>query len=89
LTDLRSEKTKYPDSQQKAKALLHEMGLAHGISTWDSIQSYNAIYGDDFYGFLGTQSHKRPGRPTRYKRNKTELIFQAFLEFFSIEYKSR
>ena len=59
LTDLSSglEDVTYPNSELKAKQLLSEMGKAHGIQYWDSIQTYNVIFKDEFYGFFGKQSH--------------------------------
>ena len=59
LTDLNSVTTniKSTNNQVKAKKLLFEMGEAHGIQFWDSIQTYNVTFADEFYGFFGKKSH--------------------------------
>lgn len=59
LTDLNSvtKNTQSADNQSEAKKLLLEMGEAHGIKFWDSIQTYNATFADEFYGFFGKRSH--------------------------------
>lgn len=36
---------------------MQEMGVAHNIQLWDSIQTYSVTYGDEFYGFFGKQAH--------------------------------
>ncbi len=57
LKDLRPENMELKSNQNKAKQLIHEMGVAHGICLWDSAQTYTATFGDEFYGFFGKQSH--------------------------------
>ena len=57
LSNLKPEVALYPNSYKKAKTVLEEMGVAHGIQVWDTIATYNSIYEDEFYGFLGEQSH--------------------------------
>lgn len=55
--DLRLDEENPHSSQEKAKQLMQEMGEAHGIANWDSIQTYNVIFKDEFYGFIGKQAH--------------------------------
>lgn len=57
LSDLRPKNYTYPNNQKKAKNLLEEMGKAHGITFWDSIQTYTVSFEDEFYGFFGKQAH--------------------------------
>lgn len=52
LADLTSEQPVL-NNPQKAKQLMIAMGEAHSIHLWDSIESYTAVFGDEFYGFLG------------------------------------
>lgn len=57
LSDLQPENYEYPNNPAKAKVLLAEMGQAHGIRFWDSIQAYTISFEDEFYGFFGKQAH--------------------------------
>lgn len=57
LSDLQLEGYQFPSNTDKAKLLLKEMGLAHQIHMWDSIETYNVIFEDEFYGFFGKQFH--------------------------------
>jgi len=57
LSDITPDNVELPNDEEKARALLKEMGKAHGITYWDSIQTYNVKYRDEFYGFIGKQSH--------------------------------
>lgn len=57
LSDITPDNVKFPNDENKARTLLKEMGDAHGITYWDSIETYNVKYRDEFYGFLGKQSH--------------------------------
>ncbi|MDG1330981.1 MAG: hypothetical protein P8P74_01520 [Crocinitomicaceae bacterium] len=57
VVDLRPNEENPLSNQEKAKQLLEEMGTAHGISNWDSIQTYKVTFHDEFYGFIGKQAH--------------------------------
>lgn len=57
LSNLKPESATYSDSHLKARKLLTEMGKVHGISVWDSIDTYNVTFGEEFYGFLGKQGN--------------------------------
>jgi hypothetical protein len=57
LSDLRVDNYQFPNDQEKAQQLMQEMGVAHNIQLWDSIQTYSVTYGDEFYGFFGKQAH--------------------------------
>jgi len=70
LSDLKPENTNFPNSQTKAKQLLADMGKAHGIDIWDSIETYNMIFGDEFYGFFGKQ-----GNPFKESNMKLSLSY--------------
>ena len=67
LTDLRSDDIQYTTSDEKARQLLTEMGEAHGISAWDDIETYQATFGDEFYGLMGKNSHP-------FKEQKMEFL---------------
>ena len=57
LSDLQTQGYHYPNNLDKAKLLLKEMGVAHHIHLWDSLETYTVIYEDEFYGFLGKKAH--------------------------------
>ena len=57
LSDLRLNTYEFPNNPDKAKRLLKEMGIAHQIHLWDSIETYQVIFEDEFYGNLGEQSN--------------------------------
>ena len=66
VSDLRTTDAATPNNPEKARALLEEMGKAHGISSWGGITSYQVIFGDEFYGTIGTNS-------TPFAEPKTQL----------------
>ncbi len=57
LADLRKGHDIESASSAKAQQLLSEMGAAHGIENWKSVKAYEAIFEDDFFGFLGKQGN--------------------------------
>ena len=57
LSDLQPEAYVFPNNEEKARQLMKDMGVAHSIHLWDSIQTYNVTFEDEFYGFLGRLSH--------------------------------
>ncbi|WP_025739910.1 hypothetical protein [Aquimarina pacifica] len=83
LSNLKPENTSFPDSYNKAKIVLTEMGEAHGIQFWDSIQTYNVIYEDEFYGFLGKQSHPFQEQKVKFSLNYIPKIFNGQLEILT------
>ncbi len=70
LSDLKPKDLEYPDSHVTAKKLLADMGKAHGIEVWDTIETYTAKFGDEFYGFFGKQ-----GNPFKEQTMKFSLSF--------------
>lgn len=57
LSDLRSDNLLANNEEAKAKQLLTEMGIAHGIDKWKDISTYTVNFGDEFYGFIGQQGN--------------------------------
>ncbi|MEL6193081.1 MAG: hypothetical protein AAFR66_13565 [Bacteroidota bacterium] len=57
MTDLRADYPIVSGEQAKAQQLMKEMGEAHNIHLWDSIQTYSVVYKDEFYGFMGNQGN--------------------------------
>jgi len=55
--DLRNETANNNPNEKRAKALLQEMGKAHGIANWKNINTYSAEFEDVFFGTLGANSH--------------------------------
>jgi len=70
LSDLKPENAKFTNSQAKAKQLLTDMGKAHGIHVWNSIETYNVTFEDEFYGFIGKQ-----GNPFKEPKMKLSLSY--------------
>jgi len=87
LVDLRAKNELYPNDQLKAQQLMEDMGIAHGIHMWDSIESYTAVYGEEFYGFLGTQSHPFSEQKMQFSLNYIPKTYNGQLEFLTGEEK--
>ena len=75
LSDLQSNGYKFPNNIDKAKLLLQEMGVAHKIHMWDSIDTYNVIFEDEFYGFLGKKSSSFKEQKMTFSMNYIPKIF--------------
>ncbi len=83
LTDLREGDENLHSNQEKAQQLLTEMGIAHGIANWDSIQTYHVIFGDEFYGFTGKQAHPYKEQEIQFSLNYIPKTFNGQLEILS------
>ncbi len=57
IADLRTASVKTDPDTERAKLLLKKVGIAHGIQYWDSIQTYDVKFQDEFFGFFGKQGH--------------------------------
>lgn len=66
LSDLRTADMLENNEESKAKALLAEMGIAHGIDKWKDIKTYTVNFTEEFYGFVGQQNNP-------FKNEKTSL----------------
>lgn len=83
LSDLQLEGYKYPNNPDKGKLLLKEMGEAHQIHIWDRIETYNVIFEDEFYGFLGKQSHPFKEQKMTFSLSYIPKTFNGQLEIVS------
>ena len=83
LSDLQSNGYKFPNNIDKGKLLLQEMGIAHKIHMWDSINTYNVIFEDEFYGFLGKKSSSFKEQKMTFSMNYIPKIFTGQLEIIS------
>jgi len=83
LSDLQLNGYKFPNNTDKAKLLLQEMGIAHQIHMWDSIKTYNVIFEDEFYGFLGKQVHPFKEKNMQFSLNYIPKTFNGQLEIMS------
>jgi len=70
LSDLRSDYILDSNKENKAKLLMIEMGLAHGVDKWKDIKTYTVNFGDEFYGFIGNQ-----GNPFKDKNTSLSLSY--------------
>lgn len=66
LVDIRTEQAKLAGDTDKATSLIQEMQLAHGVQHWKDLESYRVHFTDEFYGFVGKQSHP-------YKEQKVDF----------------
>ena len=57
LSDIRSSEMLEIKEESKAKSLLVEMGIAHGIDKWKNIKTYTVNFTEEFYGFVGQQNN--------------------------------
>lgn len=83
LADLRVDKENASSNPEKAQQLLTEMGVAHGITYWDSIQTYNVSFEDEFYGFIGKQAHPYKEQEVQFSLNYIPKKFNGQLEILS------
>ena len=70
LSDLRSDNLLENNEKEKAKQLMIEMGIAHGIDNWKDIITYTVNFEDEFYGFIGQQ-----GNPFKNKKTSLSLSY--------------
>lgn len=83
LADLHEDQENSSTNPEKAQQLLNEMGVAHGITNWDSIQTYNVVFKDEFYGFIGKQAHPFKEQEMTFSLNYIPKTFNGQLEILS------
>ena len=83
LSDLRTSGYQYPSDVAKAKQLLEEMGKAHNIAMWDSIETYTVTYEDEFYGFLGKQGNPFNEQEMKFSLTYIPKTFNGQLEILN------
>ena len=83
--DLRTKIAINEPNEQFAKALLQEMGNAHGISNWEKIKTYSTEFEDVFFGTLGAISHGYSEDSVRFLLKYIPKTYDGKLEFLSGE----
>ncbi len=83
VADLRESKENPFSDQDKAKRLMEEMGEAHRIEKWDSMLTYNIVFGDEFYGFIGKQAHPFKEQKMTFSMNYIPKSFDGQMEIIS------
>lgn len=83
LSDLRTSGYQFPNNTAKAKQLLEEMAVAHNINMWDSIETYNVTYEDEFYGFLGKQGNPFSEQAMKFSLSYIPKTFNGQLEILN------
>ena len=83
--DLRTESSKNEPNENRAKALLQEMGDAHGIENWEEINTYSAKFEDVFFGTLGSNSHGYAEDSVQFLLKYIPKTYDGKLEFLSGE----
>lgn len=81
--DLRTEVAKNSPNEKKAKLLLQDMAIAHGIANWDSIQTYSAQFEEQFYGPIGTMSHPYSEDTVQFLLNYIPNTYDGSLQFLT------
>ena len=87
--DLRVDEYQYPKNPEKGRELLTEMGVAHQINMWDSIDTYTIIYKDEFYGFLGKKAHPFKEQELTFSLNYVPKKTTGQLEILSGKQKGK
>ncbi len=89
LSDLRTEalKENKGSNPNKAKQLLSEMGKAHGIEYWNTIDTYNITFKEEFYGFLGKFSHPFKESDLTFSLSYIPKTYNGQFEFLTGEQK--
>ncbi|MEL6941363.1 MAG: hypothetical protein AAFO82_01740 [Bacteroidota bacterium] len=67
--DIRTTVAKNTQDETKARQLLQEMAIAHGLNAWNDVETYEVSFEDEFFGFIGKQ-----GNP--FKQDKTAMKIQ-------------
>ncbi|MEO0897025.1 MAG: hypothetical protein AAFY71_11540 [Bacteroidota bacterium] len=70
------------EDQGKGRAILQKAMIAHGAQKWDSIQTYEAIFRDEFYGMVGKMASNFSGNPVKVSLKyipKTQTAQAKFL----------
>ncbi len=83
LADLQDKTYQYPQDINKAKSLIKEMGEAHAIHKWNELETYNVIFEDTFFGFLGKQANPFKEADMTFSLDYIPGTFNGQLEFLS------
>ena len=70
-------------NETKAKNLMKEMALSHGIEEWNNISTYQIKLDDEFYGFVGKQGSPYKEGKTRISLNYVPNTFDGRLEILT------
>lgn len=89
LSDLRTDGYQYPNDPDKAKLLMQEMGVAHQIHMWDSIETYHVEFEDEFFGFIGKQVHSFTEQKMQFSLNYIPKTSNGQLEILNGEEKGK
>lgn len=82
-SDLRTEIAKTAPEPDRAAQLMKQMFEAHGAHYWDSVETYRLIFEDEFYGFIGINSHPYAEDKVRLKLSYIPKTYDGSLEFIS------
>lgn len=83
--DLRTETAINNPNEKRAKALLQEMGEAHGIDNWKNINTYSAKFEDIFFGTFGSNSHPFTEDSVQFLLQYIPNTYDGKLKFLSGE----
>jgi len=86
-SDLRTVTVREGGGEARARQLLNEMGLAHGIDQWKNVAAYTALFEDEFFGMLGKNSAPFPQENTQFTLEYIPGTFDGRLSFVNGELK--
>jgi hypothetical protein len=81
--DLRTSEARNNTDEEKAKRLLKEMGVAHGIQNWDKMATYTVNFEDQFYGKIGKKANPYPDTLTTFELHYIPKSFDGRMAFTS------
>lgn len=79
--DLRTKVAKKNIDEAKARRLLKEMGVAHGIQNWDKMATYTVEFEDQFYGKIGKKANPFSDSLTTFELSYVQKSFDGRMSF--------
>ena len=90
LADIRTETAKLETkTQDRALILLKDMQAAHGVENWKNIDTYQVEFEDEFFGFMGKQSHPYKEQNVSFLLSYIPGTYDGRLMFTSGEQKDQ
>ncbi len=85
LSDLRSGYNLPDDDPEKVKTLLAAMAKVHRTHMWDSLETYQVTYSEEFYGLIGKMGNPFAEAQTKFSLNYLADAFTGQLRIISGE----
>jgi len=78
---LRTEVAKTNPQPELAEELIRLMGVAHGIQNWETIESYDVDFTDEFYGIVGKFSHRFGAAKNEFSLSYIPNTYDGIMKF--------